>query len=159
MDATPEPAESPPPTKLTGLQKSAIAIPGRTEEDEQRLFRLYKGWTFSKRDGQVRQWVYQFGYNIQDTRKKERRWVYCLCIKQKNMRPKSYVVKGLQNAEIHLYKDHNGIVDPTGKKPRPVKAAEKAPQSIATILQLNPKEPKEQHLINMLIKRFNKTVF
>ena len=53
MDATPEPAELLPPTELTGLQKSAIAIPGRTEEDEQRLFRLYKGWTFSKRDGQV----------------------------------------------------------------------------------------------------------
>ena len=83
----------------------------------------------------------------------------CLCIKQKNPKPKSYAVKGLQNAEVHLYEDHNGIVDPRGKKQRPAKAAEKAPQSIATILQLNPKEPKEQYLINMLIKRFDKTVF
>ena len=60
--------------------------------------------------------------------------MYCLCIKQKNIRPKSYIVKGLQNAEIHLYEDYNSIVDPTGKKPRPAKAAKKAPQSIATIL-------------------------
>jgi hypothetical protein len=107
----------------------------------------------------VRQWVYQFGYDIQNTQQKERRWVCCLCIKQKNPKPKSYAVKGLQNAEVHLYEDHNGIVDPRGKKQRPAKAAEKAPQSIATILQLNPKEPKEQYLINMLIKRFDKTVF
>ena len=159
MDATPDPALPPPPTELTAQEKSVLAIPERTEEDEQRLFRLYKGWTFSERDGQVRQWVYQFGYDIQKTQKKERRWVCCLCIKQKNPRPKSYTVKGLQNAEIHLYEDHDGIVDPTGKKQRPEKSAEKAHQSIATLLQLNPKEPKEQHLINMLIKRFDKTVF
>jgi hypothetical protein len=158
MDVTLDPALPSPPTELTA-QKLATAVPERTEEDERRLFRLYKGWTFSERDGQVRQWVYQFGYDIQETQKKERRWVCCLCIKHKNPRPKSYAIKGLQNAEIHLYEDHNGIVDPTGKKQRPAKAAEKAPQSIATILQLNPKEPKEQYFINMLIKRFNKTVF
>lgn len=82
-----------------------------------------------------------------------------LYIKQKNPRPKSYSVKGLQNAEIHLYEDHNGVVDPTGKKQRLAKAAEKVPQSITIILQLNPKEPKEQSFINILIKYFNKTVF
>ncbi|KAJ0129434.1 Fluconazole resistance protein 1, partial [Fusarium oxysporum f. sp. albedinis] len=57
------------------------------------------------------------------------------------------------------YTDHNGIMDPTGKRQKPAKASEKAHQSIATILQLNPKEPKEQDLINTLIKRFDKTVF
>ena len=65
----------------------------------------------------------------------------------------------MQNAEIHLYENHNGIMDSIGKKQRPVKAAEKAYQSIAMILQLNSKELKEQHLLNMLIKRFDKTVF
>ncbi|KAK6858961.1 hypothetical protein PG995_004814 [Apiospora arundinis] len=50
-------------------------------------------------------------------------------------------------------------MDPTGKRQKPAKASEKAHQSIATILQLNPKEPKEQGLINTLIKRFDKTVF
>ncbi|KAG6988651.1 hypothetical protein FOFC_02662 [Fusarium oxysporum] len=50
-------------------------------------------------------------------------------------------------------------MDPTGKRQKPAKASEKAHQSIATILQLNPKEPKEQDLINTLIKRFDKTVF
>jgi hypothetical protein len=50
-------------------------------------------------------------------------------------------------------------MDPTGKRQKPTKASEKAHQSIATILQLNPKEPKEQDLINTLIKRFDKTVF
>ena len=143
MDATSDSASSTSLTELTVQQKSVLAIPERTEEDEQRLFRLYQGWTFSERDGQVRQWVYQFGYDIQETQKKERRWVCCLCIKQKNLKPKSYTVKGLQNAEIHLYEDHNGIVDSTGKKQRPVKAAEKAYQSIATILQLNSKESKK----------------
>ncbi|KAG7405007.1 hypothetical protein Forpe1208_v015507 [Fusarium oxysporum f. sp. rapae] len=112
-----------------------------------------------ERDGQVRQWVYQFGYDIQHAQKGEPRWVCCLCIKQKRPRPKSYAIKGLQNAEGHLYTDHNGIIDPTGKRQKPAKASEKAHQSITTILQLTPKEPKEQDLINTLIKRFNKTVF
>ncbi len=60
IDATSDSASSPSLTELTVQQKSALAIPERTEEDEQRLFRLYQGWTFSERDGQVRQWVYQF---------------------------------------------------------------------------------------------------
>ncbi|OBS17475.1 hypothetical protein FPOA_12107 [Fusarium poae] len=139
--------------------KSTTPVPERTEEDNQRLFQLYKGWTLTERDGQVRQWVYQFGYDIQHAQKGERRWVCCLCIKQKRPRPKSYAIKGLQNTEGHLYTDHNGIIDPTGKRQKPAKASEKAHQSIATILQLNPKEPKEQDLINTLIKRFDKTVY
>ncbi|KAM5529795.1 hAT family dimerization domain protein [Fusarium oxysporum f. sp. phaseoli] len=126
--------------------KSTTPVPERTEEDNQRLFQLYNGWTLTERDGQ-------------HADKGERRWVCCLCIKQKRPRPKSYAIKGLQNAEGHLYTDHNGIMDPTGKRQKPTKASEKAHQSIATILQLNPKEPKEQDLINTLIKRFDKTVF
>ncbi|KAF5227807.1 hypothetical protein FANTH_14672 [Fusarium anthophilum] len=117
--------------------KSTTPVPERTEEDNQRLFQLYKGWTLTERDGQERQWVYQFGYDIQHADKGERRW----------------------NAEGHLYTDHNGIMDPTGKRQKPTKASEQAHQSIATILQLNPKKPKEQDLINTLIKRFDKTVF
>ncbi|KAJ0130331.1 Uncharacterized protein HZ326_26566 [Fusarium oxysporum f. sp. albedinis] len=78
---------------------------------------------------------------------------------QKRLRPKSYAIKGLQNTEGHLYMDHNGIMDPTGKRQKPTKASEKAHQSIAIILQLNPKEPKEQDLINTLIKCFDKTIF
>ncbi|KAI8404487.1 hypothetical protein FOFC_15982 [Fusarium oxysporum] len=112
--------------------KPTTPVPERTEEDNQRLFQLYKGWTLTERDGQVRQWVYQFGYDIQHA--------------------DGYAIKGLQNAEGHLYTDHNGIMDPTGKRQKPTKASEKAHQSIATILQLNPKEPKEQDLINTLIK-------
>ena len=159
MDAISDPLLPPLYTELTAQEKSALAIPKRTKEDEERLFQLYKGWTLSERDGQVRQWVYKFGYDIQQTEKKERRWVCCLCIKQKNPRPKGYTVRGLQNAETHLYDDHGGIVDPTGKKQRIANAVEKAPRSIATILQLNPQDPKEQTLINTLIKRFDKTVF
>jgi hypothetical protein len=47
------------------LTKSTTTVPERIEEDNQRLFQLYKGWTLTERDGQVRQWVYQFGYDIQ----------------------------------------------------------------------------------------------
>ncbi|EXM13245.1 hypothetical protein FOTG_18295, partial [Fusarium oxysporum f. sp. vasinfectum 25433] len=54
--------------------KSTTPVPERTEEDNQRLFQLYKGWTLTERDGQVRQWVYQFGYDIQHADKGERRW-------------------------------------------------------------------------------------
>ena len=55
MDAISDPPLPPPCTELTAQEKSALAIPKRTEEDEERLFRLYKGWTLSERDGQVRQ--------------------------------------------------------------------------------------------------------
>ncbi|KAG6989603.1 putative AC9 transposase [Fusarium oxysporum f. sp. conglutinans] len=114
--------------------KSTAAIPERTEEDEQRLFRLFRGWTLSERDGHTRQWVYQFGYDIQNTATKERRWVCCMCIKRKDPRPKNYSYKGLQNAESHLFKDHNGIVDPS-------------------------EIPRDQEITNLLIKRFNKAAF
>lgn len=49
--------------------KSTTPVPERTEEDNQQLFQLYKGWTLTERDGQVRQWVYQFGYDIQHAQK------------------------------------------------------------------------------------------
>ena len=73
MDVTTDPALPSPHGESTARQKSSTAVPEHTEEDEQRLFRLYKGWTFSERDGQVRQWVYQLGYDIQNTQQKERR--------------------------------------------------------------------------------------
>jgi hypothetical protein len=157
MDATPDPALPQPPADLTAQQKLAVAIPERTEEDEQRLFRLFKGWTFSERDGQVRQCSLATISKTPSRRNGDE----CVAFASNDQTEESKAeeLKGLQNAEVHLCEDHNGIVDPRGKKQRPAKAAEKPPQSIATILQLNPKEPKEQYLINMLIKRFDKTVF
>ena len=139
--------------------KLTAAIPERTEEDEERLFRFFRGWTLTERDGQTRQWVYQFGYDIQNVATKERRWVCCLCIKRKDPRPKNYNYKGLQNAESHLFKDHNGVVDPSGKRQGPKSTAEAPARSIATMLQLNPEVTRDQEITNLLIKRFNKTAF
>ncbi|KAL3954503.1 hypothetical protein ACCO45_010066 [Purpureocillium lilacinum] len=111
-----QPDSRPPTLEGSAQGKSPTAIPERTEEDEERLFRLFRGWTLSERDGQTRQWVYQFGYDIQNTATKERRWVCCLYVKRKDPKPKSYNHKGLQNAESHLFRDHNGILDPSGKR-------------------------------------------
>ena len=55
MDAISDPLLPPLYTELTAQEKSALAIPKRTKEDEERLFQLYKGWTLSERDSQVRQ--------------------------------------------------------------------------------------------------------
>ena len=140
-------------------EKLMAAIPDRTEEDEERLFRIFRGWTLTERDGQTRQWVYQFGYDIQNVATKERRWVCCLCVKRKDPRPKNYNHKGLQNAESHLFKDHNGIVDPAGKRKCPNSTAATPARSIATLLQLNPEVTRDQEITNLLIKRFNKTAF
>jgi hypothetical protein len=151
--------DSPPPTLEPSAQgKSTAAIPERTEEDEERLFRLFRGWTLCERDGQTRQWVYQFGYDIQNVATKERRWVCCLCVKRKDPRPKNYNHKGLQNAERHLLSDHNGMVDPSGKRLAAKSTATPA-RSIATLLRLNPEVPRDQEVTNLLIKRFNKTAF
>ena len=121
IDITPDPALPPPPADLTAQEKLTVAIPERTEENERRLFRLFKGWTFSERDGQVRQWVYQFGYDIQHP--EEGTAMGMLPLHQaEDPEAEGYAVKGLQNAEVHLYEDHNGIVDPTGKKQRPEKS-------------------------------------
>ncbi|KAJ3542075.1 hypothetical protein NM208_g2341 [Fusarium decemcellulare] len=127
--------------------KSTAAIPERTEEDEQRLFRLFRGWTLSERDGQTRQWVYRFGYNIQNIATKERRWVCCLCIIRKDPRPKNYNYKGLQNAESHLFKDHNGTVDPSGKRQALKSTVTTPARSIATLLRLN-----LEMIVNCIVK-------
>ncbi|KAG7409390.1 hypothetical protein Forpe1208_v010865 [Fusarium oxysporum f. sp. rapae] len=135
-----QPDSWPPTLERSAQGKSTAAIPERTEEDEQRLFRLFRGWTLSERDGQTRQWVYQFGYDIQNIATKERRW-------------------GLQNAESHLFKDHNGIVDPSGKR-QALKSTVATPvRSIATLRRLNPEVPRDQEITNLLIKRFNKAAF
>jgi hypothetical protein len=154
-----QPDSRPPTLERSAQGKSTAAIPERTEEDEQRLFRLFRGWTLSERDGQTRQWVYRFGYDIQNIATKERRWVCCLCIKRKDPRPKNYNYKGLQNAESHLFKDHNGIVDPSGKRQALKSTVATPARSIATLLRLNPEVPRDQEITNLLIKRFNKATF
>ncbi|KAM4067449.1 reverse transcriptase (RNA-dependent DNA polymerase) [Hirsutella rhossiliensis] len=74
-------------------------------------------------------------------------------------RPKLYNHKGLQNAESHLFRDHSGIVDPSGKR-LAVKSTAAAPAcSIATLLRLNPEVPRDQEIKNVLIKLFDKTAF
>lgn len=84
---------------------------------------------------------------------------YCLCVKRKNLRRKNYNHKGMQNAESHLFKDHNGIADPLGKRPAVKSIATTPARAIATLLQLNLEVPRNQEITNLLIKRFNKTGF
>ncbi|EWZ27879.1 hypothetical protein FOZG_18414 [Fusarium oxysporum Fo47] len=154
-----QPDSRPPTLERSAQVKSTAAIPERTEEDEKRLFRLFRGWTLSERDGQTRQWVYRFGYDIQNIATKERRWVCCLCIKRKDPRPNNYNYKGLQNAKGHLFKDHNGIVDPSGKRQALKSTVATPARSVATLLRLDPEVPRDQEITNLLIKRFNKAAF
>ncbi|KAK2471388.1 hypothetical protein H9L39_17619 [Fusarium oxysporum f. sp. albedinis] len=70
------------------------------------------------------------------------------------------LLSGLQNAESHLFKDHNGVTDPSGRRSSlkfPV--ATQPARSIATLLRLNPEVLRDQEIANLLIKRFNKTTF
>ncbi|OAQ59294.1 hypothetical protein VFPFJ_11592 [Purpureocillium lilacinum] len=129
-----QPDPRPPTLEHSSQEKRTVTIPERTEEDDERVFRLFRGWTVSERDGQTRQWVYRFGYDIQNVATKERRWVCFLCVKRKDPKPKNYNHKGLQNAESHLFKDHDGMVDPS-------------------------EVPRDQEITNLLIKRFDKAAF
>ncbi|KAL3952879.1 hypothetical protein ACCO45_012822 [Purpureocillium lilacinum] len=148
-----QPDPRPPTLEHSSQEKRTVTIPERTEEDDERVFRLFRGWTVSERDGQTRQWVYRFGYDIQNVATKERRWVCFLCVKRKDPKPKNYNHKGLQNAESHLFKDHDGMVDPSGKWLAVKSTASTPARSIATLLRLNPEVPRDQEITNLLIKR------
>jgi hypothetical protein len=143
----------------TSSLKPELRPPERTEEDELKLFQVFRGYSYAERGRATRQWVFDWGFDIQHNETGVRRWVCLLCLKRRDPKPANYTAGGLQNAEKHLFERHGGIADPTGKRGIPSTAAQKKLPTIASIMNLNTFISTEQELANRLIKRFDKTRF
>ncbi|GKU09264.1 transposase [Fusarium langsethiae] len=95
-----------------------------TRRDEDRLFRHFRGYTWSQRSRNIKSWVWEYGFDIE--KDSERRWVCRLCIERNRPKRGNVVAIGTQNAERHLW-DHHKIQDPSGKRSAP--ASRKKPST------------------------------
>ncbi|KAM0664329.1 hypothetical protein ACQRIU_006912 [Beauveria bassiana] len=134
----------------------AEARAGRREED--RLFRHFRGYTWSQRSRNTKSWVWEYGFDIE--KGSDRRWVCRVCIERNRPKPGNVISIGTQNAERHLW-DHHKILDPSGKRSAPVsrKKPSMGYQTITTAFNLNPSVPREQAIANHIVKNFDKNVF
>lgn len=129
-----------------------------TIDEEQKVFRLWKGFTLAERSKDTLSWVWNYGVEIQSTT--SRRWVCMPCVRQKVTRPQSYESRGTQNAEIHLWKVH-GLWDPSGRRSAPAekKGGKRVFASVTDFMNLNRSDPKDQAFANSVIKRFDRAHF
>ncbi|KAM3554984.1 hypothetical protein ARSEF4850_006205 [Beauveria asiatica] len=135
----------------------AEAHAGRREED--RLFRHFRGYTWSQRSRNTKSWVWEYGFDIE--KGSDRRWVCRVCIERNRPKPGNVISIGTQNAERHLW-DHHKILDPSGKRSAPVSRKKKTVHGIPDdhkCLQPQPKRAREQAIAKHIIKNFDKNVF
>ena len=120
----------------------------------------FRGYTKSQRAGQTSCWIWQHGFDIElGANTNKRRWVCRIRVKQKKHPPHSTVAGGTQNAENHLFFEHNLWV-PSGKRKPPAKVKEKAPsKNISQFFQLNTHDEREQAIANAIISNFDRVVF
>ncbi|KAM3450013.1 hypothetical protein NHJ6243_009879 [Beauveria neobassiana] len=128
---------------------------------EDRLFRHFKGWTWSERARDTSSWLWDFGCDIQ--RHGARKWACKHCILMNRPSIASFASSGLQNAANHLWREHK-IPAPTREKRSTAQLkSEGAPESkqptITSALKLNINKPREQTIANYIISRFNKQHF
>lgn len=127
-------------------------------QDEENLFRYFRGWTYSERARGTTSWIWEQGFDIQCG--SERKWVCRACIRRRDPKPKSVSAAGTQNAENHLWDAHR-ISDPSGKRvaDKKRKRDSKPFSSITDIFRLDPAKPREQAIANTFIKNFDRTHF
>lgn len=120
----------------------------------------FPGYTKSQRVNKTVSWIWEYGYDIQSIGDdNNRRWVCRFCVKKRKSPPHNTSSTGTQNAEKHLFREHE-TWDPTGKREPPVKVKEKTPSiSIATYLKLDAHDPREQEIANSLVDNFQRTRF
>ncbi|PQK15635.1 hypothetical protein BB8028_0005g11470 [Beauveria bassiana] len=109
------------------------AQPDQQQLLEDRLFRHFRGWTWSERARDTSSWLWDFGYDIQ--RHGVRKWACKDCVLRNSPIIASFSSSGLQNAANHLW--------PT----------------IASVLKLDVNKPREQNIANCVISRFDKQHF
>ena len=124
-------------------------------DDEDQLFRHFRGWAWSQRSRDTLSWVWQFGFDIE--KETERRWVCKACVRKKVPKPGNVLAIGTQNAERHLW-DHHQIQDPSGRRTAP-SSRKKPLKSYRTITQawnLDLTKPRDQAIANSFIKKFDR---
>lgn len=126
------------------------------EEAEAVLFRYFRGWTFTERQGAHRHcWSWQYGWDISNG--VERKFACKVCVSERKPTIEAFSFSGLQNAHNHLFDDHR-ISAPEGQQKSKAELAADAiakklksqnPESILHHFKLNPDKAHEQSLANI----------
>lgn len=128
---------------------------------EDRLFRHFRGWTWSERARDTSSWLWDFGYDIQ--RHGVRKWACKDCVLRNSPIIASFSSSGLQNAANHLWREHKTPAPEREKKSAAQLKSEGALKSsqptIASVLKLDVNKPREQNIANCVISRFDKQHF
>jgi hypothetical protein len=107
-------------------------------------------------------WVWGFRYDVENS-SGIRRWVCKRYIQNKNLKPRSFAEKGIQNANTHLFKGHGICAPPKKTKSAAEKKAEKLKtkdqRSIAKVMKLDTRLSREQDIANSLVKGFDRKHF
>ena len=148
-DAT-EPAIEPAAKPATEPATEGKLMP----DQEAALFRHFKGFLFTERNGDLKSWVWDLGVDIQS--KDDRKWVCLPCLREKRPRIASYGYKGTQNMESHLWKVH-GIWDLSGKRPAPSndKGGKREFASVADFFSLDRHTATDRAVANKMIQSFD----
>ena len=123
-------------------------------DQEAVLFKHFKGYLFTERNGELKSWVWDLGVDIQS--KNDRKWVCLPCLREKKPKIASYGYKGTQNMENHLWKIH-GTWDPSGKRSAPSnnKGGQREFASIADFFSMNRNTAADQAIANKMIQSFD----
>ncbi|KAL9561234.1 hypothetical protein ACKAV7_014589 [Fusarium commune] len=146
------------------LATPASSVRSETLQDpeHQYLWRCFPDHVWSQRVRDTSSWVWDFGYDIQNLNG-SRRWVCKRCIQNKSPRPRSFAEKGIQNANAHLFKGHGIWAPAEATKSAAQKKAEKMKtkdqRSIADVMKLDTRLPREQEIANSLVKSFDRKHF
>ncbi|KAM5529824.1 hAT family dimerization domain protein [Fusarium oxysporum f. sp. phaseoli] len=146
------------------LATPASSVRSETPQDpeHQYLWRCFPDHVWSQRVRDTSSWVWDFGYDIQNLNG-SRRWVCKRCIQNKSPRPRSFAEKGIQNANAHLFKGHGIWAPAEATKSAAQRKAEKMKtkdqRSIADVMKLDTRLPREQEIANSLVKSFDRKHF
>ncbi|GKU23079.1 unnamed protein product [Fusarium langsethiae] len=122
------------------LATPASSVRSETPQDSehQYLWRCFPDHVWSQRVRDTSSWVWDFG-------------------------PRSFAEKGIQNANTHLFKDHGIWAPAEATKSAAQKKAEKMKtkdqRSIADVMKLDTRLPREQEIANSLVKSFDRKHF
>jgi hypothetical protein len=159
---TPSRRKTPVSTFLATPAPSSRSATPHPDPEHQYLWQSFPNHVWSQRVRDTSSWVWDFGYDVQNF-DGSRRWVCKRCIRIKSPRPRSFAEKGIQNANAHLFKDHGICAPGEATKSSAQKKAEKMKtkdqRSIADVMKLDTRLPREQDIANSLVQGFDRKHF
>ncbi|KID81274.1 restless-like transposase [Metarhizium guizhouense ARSEF 977] len=159
---TPSRRKTPVSTFLATPAPSSRSATPHPDPEHQYLWQSFPNHVWSQRVRDTSSWVWDFGYDVQNF-DGSRRWVCKRCIRIKSPRPRSFAEKDIQNANAHLFKDHGICAPGEATKSSAQKKAEKVKtkdqRSIADVMKLDTRLPREQDIANSLVQGFDRKHF